>query len=81
MYTKVPPKQSPDSFGPWSIFAMGTYVHANEKDQFGAAGSNNDLGAGTVGIDTGGAATYFSAERSAIPTRRPISVSKIPTRS
>jgi outer membrane lipase/esterase len=69
MYTKAPPKQSSDLFGPWSIFAMGTYVHANEKDQFGAAGFNNDLGAGTVGLQyrwnrntlIGGAFSYSDA--------------------
>lgn len=69
MYAKTTPKQSPDSFGPWSIFAMGTYVHANEKDQLGAAGFNNDLGAGTVGIEykwsrnllLGGAFSYSDA--------------------
>ena len=69
MYAKTPPKQSPDSFGPWSIFAMGSYVHANEKDQLGAAGFNNDLGAGTVGIEykwsrnllLGGAFSYSDA--------------------
>jgi outer membrane lipase/esterase len=69
MYTKVPPKQSPDSFGPWSIFAMGSYVHANQKNEIGAADFDNDLGSGTVGLEykwsrnllLGGAFSYSDA--------------------
>lgn len=51
MYTKAPPKPAPKAYGPWSIFAMGSYVHANEKTQVGAAAFDNDLGTGTVGIE------------------------------
>lgn len=51
MYTKAPPKQSPEPYGPWSIFAMGSYVRANEKNQVGIPAYGNDLGAGTVGFD------------------------------
>jgi outer membrane lipase/esterase len=51
MYTKAPPSQSPDAYGPWSIFAMGTYVHANQRDELGVAGYDIDPGAGTVGFD------------------------------
>jgi outer membrane lipase/esterase len=53
MATKAPPlKAAPaDPLGAWSIFAMGTYAHANQSDRLGAAGYDNDLGAGTVGFD------------------------------
>jgi outer membrane lipase/esterase len=52
MATKAPPHAQPvDPLGPWSIFAMGSYVHANQDDRLGAAGFDNDLGAGTVGFD------------------------------
>jgi outer membrane lipase/esterase len=52
MAMKAPPKAQPvDPLGPWSIFAMGSYVHANQNDRLGAAGFDNDLGAGTVGFD------------------------------
>jgi len=50
-YTKVPPRPPVEQYGPWSIFAMGTYAHARQNDRIGAAGSDNDLGAGTVGFD------------------------------
>ena len=52
MAAKAPPKMQPaDAFGPWSIFAMGTYARANQNDRLGAAGFDNDVGAGTVGFD------------------------------
>jgi phospholipase/lecithinase/hemolysin/uncharacterized protein YhjY with autotransporter beta-barrel domain len=51
MVAKAPPKPPVEAYGPWSIFAMGTYAHANQTDQIGAAGANSDLGAGTVGFD------------------------------
>ena len=69
MYAKAPPKQAPDVYGPWSLFAMGSYVHAKENTQVGAAGFDNDLGAGTVGLEYrwdrstvfGGAFSYSDA--------------------
>jgi outer membrane lipase/esterase len=51
MYTKAPPRQSPDPYGPWSIFAMGSYVHASERNQVGVPNHDNDIGAGTVGFE------------------------------
>jgi outer membrane lipase/esterase len=51
MATKAPPLQPADPLGPWSIFAMGTYARANQTDRLGAAGFDNDVGAGTVGFD------------------------------
>jgi outer membrane lipase/esterase len=52
MATKVLPRVQPvDPLAAWSIFAMGSYVHANQNDHLGAAGFDNDLGEGTVGFD------------------------------
>lgn len=51
MYTKESPQAAPKMFGPWSIFAMGSYVHANEKSGNGFPSFDNDLGAGTVGLE------------------------------
>nr|WP_248114309.1 autotransporter domain-containing protein [Bradyrhizobium sp. 2S1]MCK7667561.1 autotransporter domain-containing protein [Bradyrhizobium sp. 2S1] len=52
MALKASPKVQPaDPLARWSIFAMGTYTHANQNDRLGAAGFDNDLGAGTVGFD------------------------------
>lgn len=69
MYNKELPKQPVDPYGPWSIFAMGTYAQANQNAGFGTAGYNNDVGAGTVGFDykrnpnllLGGAFSYSDA--------------------
>jgi outer membrane lipase/esterase len=51
MATKAPPRTAVEPLGPWSIFAMGTYAHANQNDRLGAAGFDSDLGAGPVGFD------------------------------
>ncbi|MEW6643635.1 MAG: autotransporter domain-containing protein [Pseudomonadota bacterium] len=51
MATKAPPRSAPDTFGRWSVFAMGSYVHANGRGQNGVAGADNDLGAGTLGLE------------------------------
>jgi outer membrane lipase/esterase len=53
MATKAPPLKAPpaDPLGAWTIFAMGTYAHANQNDRLGAAGYDDNTGAGTVGFD------------------------------
>jgi outer membrane lipase/esterase len=73
MYAKAPPKQPLEQYGPWSIFEMGTYAHASQNSQFGVAGNDTDVGAGTVGVDyrwsrnllLGGAFSYSDATANA----------------
>jgi outer membrane lipase/esterase len=53
MATKAPPLKAPpvDPLGAFTIFAMGTYAHGNQNDRLGAAGYDDNTGAGTVGFD------------------------------
>jgi outer membrane lipase/esterase len=53
MATNAPPLKAPpvDPLGAWTIFAMGTYAHGNQTDRLGAAGYDDNTGAGTVGFD------------------------------
>jgi outer membrane lipase/esterase len=53
MATKAPPLKAPpaDPLGAWTIFAMGAYAHGNQNDRLGAAGYDDNTGAGTVGFD------------------------------